>query len=112
MKQKLLSETHVIMTVRIYGYSAMAQSGKHYTFPGDIERIIEVNGTPVYSIRTARELDENSMPRRFEQWLIPLTQSMEIADSRDNSRPNRRYFFRCCEIIRRKVFRKFIQFKP
>ena len=112
MKQKLLSEVHVTMTVRAYGIPMTNRTGKCYTMPGYIERIVEVNGLPVYTIRTATELDEDSTPRRFELWLIELTRSMEIPQYRHYGRTYRSNLFRRCKLIRRKVFRKFIQFKP
>lgn len=112
MKQNLLSEVHVTMTVRAYGIPMTNSSGKCYTMPGDIERIITVNGLPVYAIRTATELDEDSTPRRFELWLIELTRSMEIPQCRQNGGPNRNNLLRRFKLIGRKVGRKFIQFKP
>ncbi len=113
MEPKLSTETCVKMIVRIYDFPAADGPGPRPTMsPGEVERIIEVNGTQVYAMRTSLALDEDTMPRQFEKWLIELTRSMEIPDCRHDSRTNRCYFLRCVQMIGRKVFRKFIQFKP
>lgn len=110
MNPKLSTETCVKMIVRIYDFPGADGPGPRPTMsPGEVERIIEVNGTPVYAMRTSLALDEDTMPRQFEKWLIELTQSMEIPDCRHNSRTNRRNFLQHIQAIWYEVFRKFIQ---
>lgn len=113
MKPELLTETCIKMIVRTYGYPMAGEPDRRgMPAPGDVERIIEVNGTRVYAVKTSMATADDTMPRQFEEWLIELTRSMEIPDGRHNGRTDRRNFLRRLQMIGRKVFRKFIQFKP
>ena len=112
MRQQQLSEICVTMVVRTYGIPMADETDTPYTMPSDIERIVEVNGSPVYAVRTALALDEDTAPRRFEQWLVEWTKSMEIADGRHDGGTDGRNFLCRCQMFGRKVFRKLIQFKP
>lgn len=110
MKQKPSTETCVKMIVRIYDFPATDGPGPRPTMsPGEVERIIEVNGTQVYAMRTTLPFDEDTMPRQFEKWLIDHTRSMEIPEGRHDDCTNQCGFLRGIYMAWLKVFRILFQ---
>lgn len=114
MEQKQCVEAKITLTYRRYDILCPDGRGGKTSRTSDVELIVDVEGVRVYSVRGNPWIlkDENSLPTQFEQWAFKAYRLSEEFKRRHNGRSDGCNAAGGFKLFWRKVFRKFVDFKP